>query len=69
MMNGVSESNKLIDGIAAASEAQAASFEEISDSMLHISGVIQQNAQISNNAASTATELDKLAGSLEALFR
>lgn len=69
MMNGVSESNKLIDGIATASEAQAASFEEISESMLHISGVIQQNAQISNNAASTATELDKLAGSLEALFR
>lgn len=69
MMNGVSESNKLIDGIAAASEAQAASFEEISESMLHISGVIQQNAQISNNAAATATELDKLAGSLEALFR
>ena len=69
MMNGVSESNKLIDGIATASEAQAASFEEISESMLHISGVIQQNAQISNSAASTATELDKLAGSLEALFR
>lgn len=69
MMSGVSESNKLIDSIATASEAQAASFEEISDSMMHISGVIQQNAQISNSAASTATELDKLAGSLEAIFR
>lgn len=68
MMSGVSESNKLIDGIAAASEEQAASFEQISESMNHISGVIQQNAQISASAASTASKLDGLARSLGEVF-
>ena len=68
MMDGVSESNKLIDGIAAASEEQAASFEEISESMNHISGVVQQNAQISASAASTASKLDGLARSLGEVF-
>lgn len=68
IMNGVSESNKLIDGIAVASEEQAASFEQISDSMTHISAVVQQNAQISANAASTASKLDDLAQSLSAVF-
>ncbi|MGN0666822.1 MAG: methyl-accepting chemotaxis protein [Huintestinicola sp.] len=68
MMEGVSESNKIIDGIAAASEEQAASFSQISDSMTHISGVVQQNAEISANAAATASKLDDLARSLEKIF-
>lgn len=68
MMSGVAESNKLIDGIAAASEEQAASFEQISESMTHISDVVQQNAQISASAASTAGKLDSLAHSLGAVF-
>lgn len=68
MMSGVAESNKLIDGIAAASEEQAASFEQISESMTHISDVVQQNAQISASAASTAGKLDDLAHSLGAVF-
>lgn len=68
MMSGVSESNKIIDGIAAASEEQAASFKEISESMTHISGVVQQNAQISASAASTASKLDGLARSLGEVF-
>lgn len=68
MMSGISESNRLIDGIAAAAEEQASSFEQISESMMHISGVVQQNAQISSNAASTANKLDELSHSLEALF-
>ncbi|MGN0587044.1 MAG: methyl-accepting chemotaxis protein [Oscillospiraceae bacterium] len=68
MMSGVSESNKLIDSIAAASEEQAASFEQISESMTHISAVVQQNAHISANAASTASKLDGLARSLGAVF-
>lgn len=68
MMSGVAESNKLIDGITAASEEQAASFEQISESMTHISDVVQQNAQISASAASTAGKLDSLAHSLGAVF-
>ncbi|WP_432649208.1 methyl-accepting chemotaxis protein [Huintestinicola sp.] len=68
MMKSVSESNKIIDGIAAASEEQAASFEQISESMTHISGVVQQNAQISASAASTASKLDGLARSLGEVF-
>ena len=69
MMEGVQESNKIIDGIAAASEEQAASFGQVSDSMNHISGIVQQNAQISANAASTAGKLDDLARSLEKVFK
>ncbi|MGN1102524.1 MAG: methyl-accepting chemotaxis protein, partial [Huintestinicola sp.] len=68
MMSGVYESNKLIDGIAAASEEQAASFEQIYDSMTQISAVVQQNAQISADAASTASKLDDLARSLGEVF-
>lgn len=69
MMNGVVESNKLINGIMVASEEQVASFKEISESMNHISDVVQQNAQISANAASTANKLDTLAHSLGAVFK
>lgn len=68
MMTGISESNKIIDGIAIAAEQQAESFEQISGSMLHISDVVQQNAEISANAESTANELDRLAHSLKEIF-
>ncbi len=68
MIHEVTESNKLIDNIAAAADEQAVAFTQIADSMLQISDVVQQNAEISANAEKTAGKLDEQARSLKALF-
>ena len=67
-MSGIAESNTLIDNIAAAADEQAESFKQISESMVQISTVVQQNAAISAEAEETARNLDSQAQSLKAIF-
>lgn len=68
MMSGIAESNRLIENIAVAADEQAEAFSQISDSMMQISTVVQQNAEISASAEETARKLDEQAHSLKALF-
>ena len=68
MMSGIAESNRLIENIAVAADEQAEAFSQISDSMMQISTVVQQNAEISADAEETARKLDEQAHSLKALF-
>ncbi|MGN1087040.1 MAG: methyl-accepting chemotaxis protein, partial [Porcipelethomonas sp.] len=68
MIQEVSESNKLIDGIAVAADEQSVAFTQISQSMLEISNVVQQNAEISSDAEMTAGKLENQVQSLKALF-
>lgn len=68
MMSGIAESNRLIENIAVAADEQAEAFSQISDSMMQISTVVQQNAEISASAEETARKLDEQARSLKALF-
>lgn len=68
MIKEVSESNKLIDGIAVAADEQSVAFTQISESMLEISNVVQQNAEISADAETTAGKLENQVHSLKALF-
>lgn len=69
MMNDVTRSNALIDGIASAANEQAEVFSHISNSISEISTVVQENASISINAKSKSEHLDEQAKSLIALFR
>ncbi len=68
MMSSIAESNRLIENIAVAADEQAEAFSQISDSMMQISTVVQQNAEISASAEETARKLDEQARSLKALF-
>lgn len=68
MIDGVAESNRMIENIASSADAQATAFSEIAESMYQISNVVQQNAEISSNAERTAERLDAQASSLKALF-
>ncbi|MCI7804153.1 MAG: methyl-accepting chemotaxis protein [Oscillospiraceae bacterium] len=68
MIQEVTESNKLIDGIAVAADEQSVAFTQISQSMLEISNVVQQNAEISSDAEMTAGKLEEQVQSLKALF-
>lgn len=68
MMSSIAESNRLIENIAVAADEQAEAFSQISDSMMQISTVVQQNAEISAGAEETARKLDEQARSLKALF-
>ena len=68
MIKEVSESNKLIDSIAVAADEQATAFTQITASMNEISNVVQQNAEISSTAESTADKLEHQVRSLKGLL-
>lgn len=68
MIDGIAKSNTLIDGIARTSDEQAEAFRQVAESVTQISMVVQENAEISARAESTAKDLDSQAKLLKSMF-
>lgn len=68
MIDGIAKSNTLIDSIAQTSDEQAEAFRQVAESVTQISMVVQENAEISARAESTAKDLDSQAKLLKSMF-